>query len=168
MSEWITPRQTRARNVRKGNSGNSWSLFVCLFVYSVSFTAAGYVNGNGFHMFSWDHRLFLWEILGERKHRLPWFHWCCPVWLTLHGRKENKYWGRIFHTLNLPAYKEKDGLKKLLKWHCRILTLYLHKPDNLQIIAINFCLVLALFNKCKNYQKKLSWKKHKVPIHLEY
>ena len=66
-------------------------------------------------------------------------------------------------------FKKKAKKKPpFLKWHCRIPILHLHKPDNLLTIAINFCLVLALFNKSKNYQKKLGWTKHKVPTNLVY
>ena len=38
----------------------------------------------------------------------------------------------------------------------------MHKPDNLLMIAINSCLVLALFNTSKNYQTELDWKKQKT------
>lgn len=76
----------------------------------------------------------------------------------------------FFETPNLPAYEEKDGLKKknFLNRLVRILILHLHKSDKLVMIAINSCLVLALFNKCKNYQEKLGWKKHEVPTNLVY
>lgn len=111
LLEWIIPKQIMkfqmVRDMKKRNCRNRWSLSVCLIW---QFHSSSYINRNGPYLFSWDHRLFLWEILGATKHRLPWFPWHCLIWLTDSTCKENKQWRRIFWNSKSPCLQREGWI----------------------------------------------------------
>lgn len=104
--------------------------FVCLFDWSVSFTAAGYINGNDPHLFSGITRSFSGKY--EERQNIGYHNFIDIVpfdWLYMEGNKINIVQG--FSDSKSPCLPgERCILKKTFKWHCKIINLYLHKSDN--------------------------------------